>query len=464
MATDIQTLITHAKNKGFIYQGSEIYGGLANSWDYGPLGILLKEQIKTLWTRDLIQKRRDMVLLDAAIMMNPQVWVASGHVGSFSDPLMECRECHTRHRADKLVEEALEKDANFPVPANWSADKTPNEDFNNYMQQGHITCPNCGAKNWTDIQRFNLMLSTHQGVTEDSSSLVYLRPETAQGIFVNFANIARTTRKKVPFGVAQCGKAFRNEITPKNAIFRTREFEQIEIEYFCEPGTDGEHFEKWLLDEEQFFTQSLGLTKEKVRFVEIPADGLPHYSKRAGDFEYLFPFGWGEISTLANRTDYDLKAHMNLSKQDLAYFDPFTNQKYIPYVIEPSIGLSRLTLALMADAYTEVENEEGSRVIMKFAPQVAPIKVAILPLVKKLSEKAIEIFNLLSPHMQCEYDETGTIGKRYHRMDEIGVPFSICVDYDHTEVGEVTIRHRDSGEQDTVKINDLIEWLRSRGC
>lgn len=464
MATDMQTLVTFAKTKGFVYQGSEIYGGLANSWDYGPLGILLKENIKNLWMKTFVQKRKDMVLLDAAIMMNPNVWVASGHVGSFSDPLMECRECNTRHRADKLIEEALEKDTSFPVPNNWAGDKTSLEDLNAYMKLGHIVCPNCGAKNWGDVKRFNLMLSTHQGTTEDALSLVYLRPETAQGIFVNFPNIARSTRKKIPFGVAQCGKAFRNEITPKNFIFRTREFEQIEIEYFCKPGTDAELFQEWLENETTFFTDVLGFKTEKVRFVEIPKEGLPHYSKRAGDFEYLFPFGWGEISTLANRTDYDLNAHMSLSKQDLSYFDPFDNTKYIPYVIEPSIGLSRLTLAAMCDAYDEVTNEEGSRVVMRFAPQVAPVKVGVFPLVKKFSAQADELYSLLSQEFMCEYDEAGTIGKRYARADEIGIPFSICVEPENYDQGQVTVRDRDTGEQEIVKIENLVSWLKAKGC
>lgn len=464
MAADMQTLVTFAKTKGFVYQGSEIYGGLANSWDYGPLGILLKENIKNLWMKTFVQKRKDMVLLDAAIMMNPNVWVASGHVGSFSDPLMECRECNTRHRADKLIEEALEKDAKFPVPNNWAGDKTSLDNLNDYMKLGHITCPNCGAKNWGDVKRFNLMLSTHQGTTEDALSLVYLRPETAQGIFVNFPNIARSTRKKIPFGVAQCGKAFRNEITPKNFIFRTREFEQIEIEYFCKPGTDAELFQEWLENETTFFTDVLGFKTEKVRFVEIPKEGLPHYSKRAGDFEYLFPFGWGEISTLANRTDYDLNAHMSLSKQDLSYFDPFDNTKYIPYVIEPSIGLSRLTLAAMCDAYDEVTNEEGSRVVMRFAPQVAPVKVGVFPLVKKFSAQADELYSLLSQEFMCEYDEAGTIGKRYARADEIGIPFSICVEPENYDQGQVTVRDRDTGEQEIVKIENLVTWLKAKGC
>ena len=461
---EMKDLVELAKSRGFVYQGSEIYGGLANAWDYGPYGSLLKENIKNAWIKEFVTKRTDMVLLDAAILMNPQVWVASGHVGGFSDPLMECRECHTRHRADKLVEEALEQDKNFPVPKNWAGDKTPNEDFDAYVAEGHIACPNCGKKNWTPIQRFNLMLKTHQGVTEDSSSLVYLRPETAQGIFVNFSNIARTSRKKVPFGVAQCGKAFRNEITPKHFIFRTREFEQIEIEFFCKPGTDETFFEEWLKEEQRFFTETLGLHADKVRFVEIPKEGLPHYSRRAGDFEYLFPFGWGEISTLANRTDYDLKAHMGLSKQDISYFDPFTNEKYVPYVIEPSIGLSRLVLATLANAYTEIETEEGKRVILKFSPRIAPVKVAVLPLVKKLGEEAKKIYALLSEHFMCEYDEAGAIGKRYYRMDEIGVPFSICVDSENYDQGQLTVRDRDTGAQETVKIENLVEYFRKKGC
>lgn len=461
---DMQTLVTFAKAKGFVYQGSEIYGGLANSWDYGPLGILLKENIKNLWIKTFVQKRKDMVLLDAAILMNPNVWVASGHVGSFSDPLMECRGCNTRHRADKLIEEALEKDANFPVPNSWAGDKTSLDNLNDYMKLGHITCPNCGAKDWGDVKRFNLMLQTHQGTTEDALSLVYLRPETAQGIFVNFPNIARSSRKKIPFGVAQAGKAFRNEITPKNFIFRTREFEQIEIEYFCKPGTDMELFQTWLDEENVFFTDILGFKKEKVRFVEIPKEGLPHYSKRAGDFEYEFPFGWGEISTLANRTDYDLKAHMELSKQDLSYFDPFDNTKYIPYVIEPSIGLSRLTLAAMCDAYDEVTNEEGTRVVMRFVPAVAPIKVGIYPLVKKFAPQAEELFAKLSGEFMCDYDEAGTIGKRYQRSEEIGIPYAIAVEPENYDQGQVTVRDRDTGTQEIVKIDELVAWLKSKGC
>jgi glycyl-tRNA synthetase len=459
---DMQSLVTFAKTKGFVYQGSEIYGGLANSWDYGPLGSLLKENIKNLWIREFVQKRKDMTLLDSALMMNPNVWVASGHVGGFSDPLMECRDCHTRHRADKLVEEALEKDTDFPIPKNWAWDKTPTQDFDDYIAQGHISCPNCGKKNWTGIQRFNLMLSTHIGVTDDSTSLVYLRPETAQWMFVNFANIARSSRKKIPFGVAQVGKSFRNEITPKNFIFRTREFEQMEMEYFCKPGTDEQFFDEWYDVSYNFFTEVLALKKENVRFVEIPKEWLPHYSRRAGDFEYQFPFGWGEVQTLANRTDYDLKAHMNLSKADLSYFDPFTNEKYIPYVIEPAMGLTRLTLATMCDAYDEITTEEGSRVVMRFAPAVAPIKVGIYPLVKKFAPQAEELFARLSTEFMCDYDESGTIGKRYARADEIGIPYSICVEPENYDQGQVTVRDRDTGGQEVVKIADLVEWLRAR--
>jgi glycyl-tRNA synthetase len=527
MATDMQTLVTFAKTKGFVYQGSEIYGGLANSWDYGPLGILLKENIKNLWMKTFVQKRKDMVLLDAAIMMNPNVWVASGHVGSFSDPLMECKDCHTRHRADKLIEEKewcslpdakwiiikrfqkaitdlhghvewslknlkeegyTEVNKLTPLEIEYVQEKVNEhkdilsassdlieytkwlidldlEKFAEYIVKSTYSCPNCGSRNWADLQKFNLMLSTHQGTTEDASALVYLRPETAQGIFVNFPNIARSSRKKIPFGVAQAGKAFRNEITPKNFIFRTREFEQIEIEYFCKPGTDAELFQEWLENETIFFTEVLGFKADKVRFVEIPKEGLPHYSKRAGDFEYLFPFGWGEISTLANRTDYDLKAHMAESKQDLSYFDPFDNSKYIPYVIEPSIGLSRLTLAAMCDAYDEVPGEEGtSKTVMRFAPAVAPIKVGIYPLVKKFAPQAGELFAKLSNEFMCDYDEAGTIGKRYQRSEEMGIPYAIAVEPENYDQGQVTVRDRDTGTQEIVKIDELVTWLKKKGC
>lgn len=351
------------------------------------------------------------------------------------------------------------------IPESWTLEQQAT-----VMRAEKVANPNTGEPgDWTDVKKFNLMFHTFQGVTEDSSAKIYMRPETAQGIFVNFANIARSSRKKVPFGVAQVGKAFRNEITPGNFIFRTREFEQMEIEYFCEsesvaPGKHLEVHAEWKQACYDFLIQVIGLNPESLRLRDHEKDELSHYSAGTTDIEFRFPFGWGELWGIADRTDFDLKAHMNESKQDLSYFDPYTNQKYIPYVIEPSLGLNRLFLATLSNAYSEVENEEGSRVVMRFVPAVAPIKVAVLPLVKKLSEEAIKIFDLLSPHMQCEYDETGTIGKRYHRMDEIGVPFAICVDYDHTEAGEVTVRDRDTGEQEVVKIAELVEWLRARGC
>lgn len=475
----MQTIVNLAKTKGFVYQGSEIYGGLANSWDYGPLGSMLKENLKNLWIKRFVQERRDMTLLDAGILMNPQTWVASGHVGGFSDPLIDDKNTKERFRADKLLEDLIEQKGGAEslsyfqstygvtnlIPESWSLEQQAT-----VMRAEKVANPNTGEPgDWTDVKKFNLMFHTFQGVTEDSSAKIYMRPETAQGIFVNFANIARSSRKKIPFGVAQVGKAFRNEITPGNFIFRTREFEQMEIEYFCEseavaPGKHLEVHAEWKKQCYAFLTDVIGLKSESLRLRDHETDELSHYSAGTTDIEFRFPFGWGELWGIADRTDFDLKAHMSESKQDLSYFDPYTNQKYIPYVIEPSLGLNRLFLATLSDAYSEVENEEGSRVVMRFAPQVAPIKVAILPLVKKLSEEAIKIFDLLSPHMQCEYDETGTIGKRYHRMDEIGVPFSICVDYDHTAVGEVTIRDRDTGEQDVVKIADLVEWLKARGC
>ncbi|MDD5770337.1 MAG: glycine--tRNA ligase [Candidatus Gracilibacteria bacterium] len=459
---EMKDIVELSKARGFVYPGSEIYGGLANSWDYGPYGSLLKENIKNAWIKEFVQKRDDMMLLDAGILMNPQVWVASGHVGSFSDPLVECKDCHTRHRADKLIEAKIEANPNCEVPNNWAGDKTPSDDLNVYTKNGHLECPNCKSKNFADVVRFNLMLKTQLGVNEDNSSLSYLRPETAQGIFVDFPNILRTSRRKLPFGVAQCGKAFRNEITPGNFIFRTREFEQIEIEYFCEPGTDENLFQTWLEEETRFFTEVLGFQKEKVRFVEIPKDGLPHYSKRAGDFEFEFAFGWGEISTLANRTNYDLTAHMTLSKQDLSYFDPFTNRKFIPYVIEPSIGLSRLVLAAITNAYNIEGEGEDTRTVLKFKPSLAPIKVGVLPVVKKISEDAKKVYKQLAEDFVCEYDEVGSIGKRYARFDEIGTPFCVTIDSENFNDGKVTVRYRDSMEQELVELSELNEFLRKK--
>lgn len=459
---EMKDIVNLAQTRGFVYAWSEIYGWLANSWDYGPYGSILKENIKNLWMKEFVQKRDDMMLLDAAILMNPQTWVASGHVWGFSDPLIECKGCHTRHRADKLIEAKIEADANCELPQNWAGDKTPSEYLNAYTAAWHLECPNCKSKSFADVVRFNLMLKTHLWVNEDSAALSYLRPETAQGIFVDFPNILRTSRRKLPFGVAQCGKAFRNEITPGNFIFRTREFEQIEIEYFCEPGTDESHFSAWHDEEFRFFTEVLGFDTDKVRFVEIPKDGLPHYSKRAWDFEFLFPFGWGEISTLANRTNYDLTAHMTLSKQDMSYFDPFTNKKYIPYVIEPSIGLSRLVLAALSNAYTVEWEGEEARTILKFDPKVAPIKVWVLPVIKKIGDLAKTVFKQLSEDFVCEYDDVGSIGKRYARMDEIGAPFCVTIDSENYDNGKVTVRYRDSMEQELVAISELNEFLRKK--
>lgn len=477
MTTDMQTLVTFAKTKGFVYQGSEIYGGLANSWDYAPLGALLKENIKNLWIKNFVQKRRDMVLLDSAILMNPQVWVASGHVGGFSDPLIDDKNTKERFRADKLLEDLIEKmgaDAenlktkygvNNLIPESWSLEKQTE-----VMIGETVKNPNTGeVGDWSDAKQFNLMFKTSQGVTEDSSATVYLRPETAQGIFVNFSQVARTSRKKVPFGIAQVGKAFRNEITPGNFIFRTREFEQMEIEFFCEPESvaPGKHLEWhefWKKACWDFLVKTIGIAENSLRMRDHEPDELSHYSDATTDIEFQFPFGWGELWGIADRTDFDLRAHMNESKQDLSYFDPYNNTKYVPYVIEPSVGLTRLFLAALTNAYTEIENNEGKRVVMRFAPAIAPIKVAIYPLVKKFANEASELYELLSEHFVCEYDEAGTIGKRYQRSEEMGIPFAIAVEPENYNQGQVTVRFRDSGEQEIVKIENLVAWLKEKGC
>ena len=473
----MQTLVTFAKTKGFVYQGSEIYGGLANSWDYAPLGALLKENIKNLWIKNFVQKRRDMVLLDSAILMNPQVWVASGHVGGFSDPLIDDKKTKERFRADKLLEDLIEKmgaDAenlktkygvNNLIPESWSLEKQTE-----VMRGEKVKNPNTGeVGDWSDAKQFNLMFKTSQGVTEDSSATVYLRPETAQGIFVNFSQVARTSRKKVPFGIAQVGKAFRNEITPGNFIFRTREFEQMEIEFFCEPESvaPGKHLEWhefWKKACWDFLVKTIGIAENSLRMRDHEPDELSHYSDATTDIEFQFPFGWGELWGIADRTDFDLRAHMNESKQDLSYFDPYNNTKYVPYVIEPSVGLTRLFLAALTNAYTEIENNEGKRVVMRFAPAIAPIKVAIYPLVKKFANEASELYELLSEHFVCEYDEAGTIGKRYQRSEEMGIPFAIAVEPENYNQGQVTVRFRDSGEQEIVKIENLVAWLKEKGC
>ena len=454
-------IVDLCKSKGFVYPGSEIYGGLANTWDYGPLGVELKNNIKRAWMKKFVQENKYNVGLDSAILMNPQTWVASGHIGGFSDPLMDCKECKTRHRADNLIE-----DFDGTNVAGWS-----NEQMMNYIKEKGITCPNCGKQNFTDIRQFNLMFKTFQGVTEDSKSELYLRPETAQGIFVNFANIQRTTRKKVPFGVAQVGKSFRNEITPGNFIFRVREFEQMELEFFCKPGTDLEWFDYWRSYCKNFLL-SLGLKEENLRLRDHDKEELCFYSKATTDFEYLFPFGWGELWGVADRTDYDLTQHINTSGKSLEYFDPETNEKYIPYVIEPSLGVERLFLSIVTEAYDEEElvstdkngNEKKEvRTVMHFHPALAPFKAAVLPLVKKLSPKAEEVYEMLSKKFMVDFDEAGTIGKRYRRQDEIGTPFCITYDFDTLEKDNcVTVRDRDTMQQERVNINDLVAYLEAK--
>ncbi len=454
-------IVDLCKSKGFVYPGSEIYGGLANTWDYGPLGVELKNNIKKAWLKKFVQENKYNVGLDSAILMNPQTWVASGHIGGFSDPLMDCKECKTRHRADNLIE-----DFDGTNVAGWT-----NEQMMDYIKEHEICCPDCGKYNFTDIRQFNLMFKTFQGVTEGSKSELYLRPETAQGIFVNFANIQRTTRKKVPFGVAQVGKSFRNEITPGNFIFRVREFEQMELEFFCKPGTDLEWFAYW----REFcknFLLNIGLKDENIRLRDHSPEELCFYSKATTDFEYLFPFGWGELWGVADRTDYDLTQHINTSGKSLEYFDPETNEKYIPYVIEPSLGVERLFLSVVTEAYDEEEltsidkngnEKKETRTVMHFHPALAPFKAAVLPLVKKLTPKAEEVYEMLSKKFMVDFDETGTIGKRYRRQDEIGTPFCITYDFDTLEKDNcVTVRDRDTMQQERVSIDKLVEYLEEK--
>ena len=450
----MEKLVALCKGRGFVYAGSEIYGGLANTWDYGPLGVELKNNIKNAWRKKFIQENPYNVGLDSAILMNPQTWVASGHLGGFSDPLMDCRECKTRHRADNLIE-----DFDGTVVAGWS-----NEQMMDYIKEKAIPCPDCGKHNFTDIRQFNLMFKTFQGVTEDSKNELYLRPETAQGIFVNFANIQRTTRKKVPFGVAQIGKSFRNEITPGNFIFRVREFEQMELEFFCKPGTDLEWFEYW-----RGFCRdwlySLNIKAENLRLRDHDKEELCFYSKATTDFEYLFPFGWGELWGVADRTDYDLTQHINTSGKSLDYFDPETNERYIPYVIEPSLGVERLFLAILTEAYDEevVDAEKNdTRVVLRLHPTLAPFKCAVLPLSKKLNEKATEVFSTLSKKFNVEFDDAGSIGKRYRRQDEIGTPFCITYDFESEEDNCVTVRDRDTMEQVRISIADLAKYIEEK--
>ena len=457
MVESMEKLVSLCKNRGFIYPGSEIYGGLANTWDYGPLGNELKNNIKSAWRKKFIQEQKNVVGLDAAILMNPETWVASGHVGGFSDPLIDCKECKTRHRADKLIEEWAHNQGKDMI-----ADGMSNEELINFINENKIPCPDCGKTNFTDIRKFNLMFKTSQGVTEGKTSEIYLRPETAQGIFVDFKNILRTSRKKIPMGIAQIGKAFRNEITPGNFIFRTREFEQMEMEFFCKPGTDLEWFEYWK-DYSENWLLSLGMKKENIRLRDHSKEELVFYSKATTDIEFNFPFGWGELWGIADRTDYDLSRHMEHSKQDLSYQDPETGEKYVPYVIEPSLGADRVLLAFLCNAYEEEEIAEGDvRTVLHLHPALAPYKVAVLPLSKKLSDKANEVYDKLSKKFMCDYDEAGSIGKRYRREDEIGTPYCVTIDFDTLEDESVTIRDRDTMEQVRVKINELEAWIEEK--
>ena len=448
-------IVALCKSRGFVFPGSDIYGGLANSWDYGPLGVEFKNNVKKAWWKKFVQESPYNVGVDCAILMNPQVWVASGHVGGFSDPLMDCKECKARFRADKLVEDHMTENGAEVA----SADGWTNEQLMDYITNNNIVCPKCGKLNYTEIRKFNLMFKTFQGITEDSSSEIYLRPETAQGIFVNFKNVQRSSRKKVPFGIAQIGKSFRNEITPGNFTFRTREFEQMELEFFCKPGTDLEWFGYWK-DYCWNFLMSLGVNKENLRIRDHGQEELSFYSNATSDIEYLFPFGWGELWGIADRTDYDLNKHAEHSGTDMTYMDPTTNEKYVPYVIEPSLGADRVTLAFLIDAYDEEELEGGDvRTVLHLHPALAPYKAAVLPLSKKLSEKADEVYSLLAKNFNIEYDETGSIGKRYRRQDEIGTPFCITVDLETENDGCVTIRHRDSMTQERVKIEELNDFI-----
>ena len=457
MVKSMDTIVNLCKARGYIYPGSEIYGGLANTWDYGPLGVELKNNVKNLWRKKFIQENKYNVGLDAAILMNPQTWVASGHVGGFSDPLIDCKECKTRHRADKLIEEWAHEQGKDMI-----ADGMTDEEMVKFLDDNNIPCPSCGKHNFTSIRKFNLMFKTFQGVTEDAKAEIYLRPETAQGIFVNFKNVMRTTRKKLPMGIGQVGKAFRNEITPGNFTFRTREFEQMELEFFCKPGTDLEWHEYWKKFCEDWLL-GLGMKKENIRLRDHSPEELVFYSKATTDIEYAFPFGWGELWGIADRTGYELTNDMNISKEDFTYLDPETNERYVPYCIEPSLGADRVALAFLCNAYDKEEIAEGdTRTVLHLHPALAPFKVAVLPLSKKLSEKAEEVYTQLSKKFMCDYDESGSIGKRYRREDEIGTPYCVTVDFDTLEDNAVTIRDRDTMEQVRVKIDELEAWISNK--
>jgi len=457
MLKDMETIVRLCKSRGYVYPGSEIYGGLANTWDYGPLGVELKNNVKEAWRKKFIQENKNIVGLDAAILMNPETWVASGHVSGFSDPLLDCKECKTRHRADKLIESFAHDKGEDIVADGWT-----DEQMLNYINDNKIVCPKCGKLNYTNIRKFNLMFKTFQGVTEDSTSTVFLRPETAQGIFVDFKNVMRTTRKKLPMGIAQIGKAFRNEITPGNFTFRTREFEQMELEFFCKPGTDIEWWKYW----KEFcknWLLNLGMKEENIRLRDHSPEELVFYSKGTTDIEFAFPFGWGELWGIADRTDYDLKAHQTHSKEDMSYLDPETNEKYIPYCIEPSVGADRVTLAFLCNAYEEQELGEGdTRIVLHLHPALAPYKAAILPLSKKLNDKADEVFQTLAKVFPVDYDEAGSIGKRYRRQDEIGTPYCITVDFDTLEDNQVTVRDRDTMEQIRIPIEQVEKYISEK--
>ena len=463
----MEKVVALCKGRGFIFAGSEIYGGLANTWDYGPLGVELKNNVKKAWWKKFVQENPYNVGLDAAILMNPQTWVASGHLGGFSDPLMDCKECKERFRADKLIEDwAAENGVELERPI----DAFSQEEMKDFIESNNIPCPSCGKHNFTDIRQFNLMFKTFQGVTEDAKNTVYLRPETAQGIFVNFQNVQRTTRRKLPFGVCQIGKSFRNEITPGNFTFRTREFEQMELEFFCKPGTDLEWFQYWRSFCKEWLL-NLNISEEHLRLRDHSPEELCFYSKGTTDFEFLFPFGWGELWGVADRTDYDLNQHQNTSGKDMTYFDPETNERYIPYVVEPSLGADRVTLAFLIEAYDEEVVDEAKndvRVVMHFHPALAPFKVAVLPLSKKLSDKAREVQAELSKEWMVDFDETGSIGKRYRRQDEIGTPYCVTVDFDTVGDAEkegdgcVTVRDRDTMEQVRMPISELKSYLAEK--
>ena len=451
----MEKLVSVCKQYGYIFQGSEIYGGLSNSWDYGTLGVELKNNLKKAWWKKFIEERENIYGLDSAIIMNPEVWVASGHVGGFSDPLIDCKKCKSRHRADKLIEEFTK--------GKETGDGWSNEKLEKYIDENDIKCPKCGSKDFTKIRQFNLLFETSIGVTEENKNTVYLRGETAQGIFVNFLNVQRSMRAKLPFGIGQIGKSFRNEITPGNFIFRQREFEQMEMEFFCKPDTDLEWFDYWrnyCMD----FLKLIGLKEENLRFRDHKKEELSFYSKATTDIEYNYPQGWGELWGIADRTDYDLSRHMEHSKQDLRYLDPETNEKYIPYVVEPAVGLDRMLLAVLSDSYEEETLEDGSiREVMKIHPAIAPYKLAVLPLVKKYQgEKAKEIYNTLKKHFMCTYDETGNIGKRYRRQDVAGTPYCITIDEDTLEKGTVTVRDRDTMKQETIKIEEIIDYINKK--